>query len=87
MNILYSMMTNMARASSVLRIINSLRMWVKKIKDVRLGGFWCGCCIYCVFELILSLGMKRENITVCDSEGVVYKDRDDKMDQTKRLCN
>lgn len=36
-------------------------------------------------NLLLSLGMKRENITVCDSKGVVYKDRDDKMDQTKKI--
>lgn len=35
-------------------------------------------------NLLLSLGMKRENITVCDSKGVVYKGRDDKMDQTKK---
>ncbi|MDH2998870.1 malic enzyme, partial [Pasteurellaceae bacterium LFhippo2] len=30
------------------------------------------------------LGMKRENIVVCDSKGVIYKDRDDRMDETKK---
>ena len=35
-------------------------------------------------DLLVALGMKRENITVCDSKGVIYHNRDERMDESKQ---
>ena len=35
-------------------------------------------------NMLVSFGLKRENITVCDSKGVIYKNRDSNMDDTKK---
>ncbi|OOF42467.1 NADP-dependent malic enzyme [Rodentibacter rarus] len=68
---------------SAAAIINSLRIIGKKIEEVRLVASGAGAASIACLNLLLSLGMKRENITICDSKGVVYKNRGDRMDQTK----
>ncbi|OOF86602.1 NADP-dependent malic enzyme [Rodentibacter ratti] len=68
---------------SAAAIINSLRIIGKKIDEVRLVASGAGAASIACLNLLLSLGMKRENITICDSKGVVYKNRGDRMDQTK----
>ncbi|MBF0750624.1 MULTISPECIES: NADP-dependent malic enzyme [unclassified Pasteurella] len=68
---------------SAAAIINSLRIIGKKIEDVRLVASGAGAASIACLNLLLSLGMKRENITICDSKGVVYKNRGDRMDKTK----
>lgn len=69
---------------SAAAIINSLRIVGKKIEEVRLVASGAGAASIACLNLLLSLGMKREHIVICDSKGVVYKGRDDKMDQTKK---
>ncbi|WP_301098249.1 NADP-dependent malic enzyme [Otariodibacter sp.] len=66
-------------------VINALRIIDKKIEDVRLVASGAGAASIACLNLLLSLGMKRENIVVCDSKGVIYKDRDDRMDETKKF--
>ncbi|THA01050.1 NADP-dependent malic enzyme [Rodentibacter pneumotropicus] len=68
---------------SAAAIINSLRIIDKKIEEVRLVASGAGAASIACLNLLLSLGMKRENITICDSKGVVYKNRGDRMDKTK----
>ncbi|OOF42762.1 NADP-dependent malic enzyme [Rodentibacter trehalosifermentans] len=68
---------------SAAAIINSLRIIGKKIDEVRLVASGAGAASIACLNLLLSLGMKRENITICDSKGVVYKNRGDRMDKTK----
>ncbi|WP_303013441.1 malic enzyme-like NAD(P)-binding protein, partial [Rodentibacter pneumotropicus] len=58
---------------SAAAIINSLRIIDKKIEEVRLVASGAGAASIACLNLLLSLGMKRENITICDSKGVVYK--------------
>ncbi|QQF91452.1 NADP-dependent malic enzyme [Histophilus somni] len=70
---------------SAAAIINGLRIVNKKIEDVRLVASGAGAASIACLNLLVSLGMKRENITVCDSKGVIYKGRDEKMDDTKKL--
>ncbi|ACA32434.1 NADP-dependent malic enzyme [Histophilus somni] len=70
---------------SAAAIINGLRIVNKKIEDVRLVTSGAGAASIACLNLLVSLGMKRENITVCDSKGVIYKGRDEKMDDTKKL--
>ncbi len=66
-------------------VINGLRIVGKKIEDVRLVASGAGAASIACLNLLVALGMKRENIVVCDSKGVIYKNRDDRMDDTKKL--
>ena len=66
-------------------ILNGLRIIGKKIEDVKLVASGAGAASIACLNLLVSLGMKHENITVCDSKGVIYEGRDDKMDATKKL--
>ena len=68
---------------SAAAVINALRIVDKKIEDVRLVASGAGAASIACLNLLVSLGMKRENIVICDSKGVVYKERGDRMDQTK----
>ena len=68
---------------SAAAVINALRVVDKKIEDVRLVASGAGAASIACLNLLVSLGMKRENIVICDSKGVVYKERGDRMDQTK----
>ncbi|MDU8925246.1 NADP-dependent malic enzyme [Pasteurellaceae bacterium LIM206] len=65
-------------------VLNGLRIVNKKIEDVRLVASGAGAASIACLNLLVSLGMKRENITVCDSKGVIYKGRDEHMDGTKK---
>lgn len=69
---------------SAAAVINALRIVNKKIEDVRLVASGAGAAAIACLNLLVSLGMKRENIVVCDSKGVIYKNRDDRMDATKK---
>ena len=65
-------------------VLNGLRVIEKDIKDVRVVCSGAGAAAIACLDLLVALGMTRENITVCDSKGVIYKDRDDKMDASKQ---
>lgn len=69
---------------SAAAVINGLRIVNKKISEVKLVASGAGAASIACLNLLVSLGMKTENITVCDSKGVIYKNRDDKMDETKK---
>ena len=69
---------------SAAAVLNGLRIINKKIENVRLVASGAGAASIACLNLLVSLGMKRENITVCDSKGVIYKDRDERMDETKK---
>ncbi|CAG9421416.1 NADP-dependent oxaloacetate-decarboxylating malate dehydrogenase [Providencia alcalifaciens] len=64
-------------------VINGLRIVKKEIGDVRLVVSGAGAASIACMNLLVALGLKRENITVCDSKGVIYKGRDERMDATK----
>lgn len=64
-------------------VINGLRIVKKEISDVRLVVSGAGAASIACMNLLVASGLKRENITVCDSKGVIYKGRDEKMDITK----
>ena len=69
---------------SAAAVMNGLRIVNKKIEDVRLVASGAGAASIACLNLLVSLGMMRENITVCDSKGVIYKNRDSSMDDTKK---
>ncbi|MCB9983270.1 MAG: NADP-dependent malic enzyme [Rhodospirillales bacterium] len=53
---------------------------IKKIKLVTSGA---GASATACLNILIELGLPRENITVCDSKGVVYKGRTEYMDPVK----
>ncbi len=70
---------------SAAAVINGLRIVNKKIEDVKLVASGAGAASIACLNLLVSLGMKKEHITVCDSKGVIFKGRDERMDETKKL--
>ncbi len=56
-------------------LINAIDLTGRKIKDIKMVAVGGGAaCIACI-ELIKSLGVPNENVTVVDLDGVVYKGR------------
>ncbi|HPT49153.1 MAG TPA: NADP-dependent malic enzyme [Accumulibacter sp.] len=64
-------------------ILNALKVTGKRIDQVRVVCSGAGAAAISCLNLWCDLGVKRENITVCDSKGVVYVGRDEKMEPTK----
>jgi malate dehydrogenase (oxaloacetate-decarboxylating)(NADP+) len=64
-------------------LTNGLRVVGKNIDEIRLVASGAGAAALACLNLLVGLGVKRENITVCDIEGVVYKGRTVLMDEYK----
>ena len=64
-------------------IINALKIVDKKIEDVTITVSGAGAAAIACLGLLVNLGMRRENIFLCDSRGVVYEGRDTEPDQYK----
>ena len=64
-------------------ILNGLRVVGKDIADVKLVCSGAGAAALACLNLLVRIGMKRENITVSDIKGVVYKGRNELMDPWK----
>lgn len=66
-------------------VLNALRLVGKDIATVSLVCSGAGAAAIACLDLLVALGMKRENITVCDSKGVIYQTREDRerMDESK----
>ncbi|KZE32483.1 allosteric NADP-dependent malic enzyme [Crenobacter luteus] len=65
-------------------VLNSLRLTNKNIADVRVVASGAGAAAIACLDLLVALGATRENITVCDSKGVIFEGRDEKMDDSKK---
>lgn len=66
-------------------ITNGLRVANKKISDVTLVCSGAGAAALACLNLLVLMGLKRENVTVCDVVGVVYKGRTEQMDPYKSV--
>lgn len=64
-------------------IINGLEIVNKKIEDVRLVCSGAGAAAIACLNLLVSLGLPRENIYVTDSRGIIWKGREDNMEHHK----
>lgn len=64
-------------------ILNGLSLSGKKIEDVKLAAAGGGAASIACLNLLLSLGLKRENVWLVDRIGVVYEGRVEEMDQWK----
>ena len=68
-------------------VLNALRFTGCKIEEATLVCSGAGAAAIACLNQLLDLGLKRENVTVCDSKGVIYKTREDKdrMDESKQF--
>ncbi|MDR1709741.1 MAG: NADP-dependent malic enzyme [Candidatus Accumulibacter sp.] len=64
-------------------LINGLKVVGKEIDKVKLVCSGAGAAAIACLNLMVCLGLKLENITVCDSRGVIYKGREENMEPTK----
>ena len=64
-------------------ILNGLKLINKKIEDVRLVTSGAGAAAIACLDLLVSLGLRKENIIATDSKGVVYAGRTESMDDSK----
>jgi len=64
-------------------IRNALSLVGKDIGEVKLAGSGAGAAALACLDLLVSLGFKRENITISDIAGVVYEGRAELMDEYK----
>jgi len=60
-------------------IRNGLRIAEKNLADVRLVASGAGAASLACLNLLVTLGLKKENITVCDLDGVLYTGRSENM--------
>jgi len=63
--------------------LNGLRLLKKDIKEVQLVASGAGAAGIACLELLVDLGLPRENVTLVDRKGVIYTDRDNPMDSMK----
>jgi malate dehydrogenase (oxaloacetate-decarboxylating)(NADP+) len=66
-------------------IHNALELTGKKIDEVKIVASGAGAAALASLNLLVSLGARRENIFVCDIEGVVYAGRTVLMDRWKAV--
>lgn len=66
-------------------VLNGLRVVGKNISDVRLVVSGAGASAIACLNLLVALGLKRHNITACDSRGVIFKGREENMAETKAV--
>ncbi len=64
-------------------IINACHITGRELKDLKVAVSGAGAAGLSVAGLIRHLGVRPENILMCDSTGVVYEGRTDRMDQFK----
>ncbi|MBY0371838.1 NADP-dependent malic enzyme [bacterium] len=68
---------------SAAALINALELAKKPIGKVKMVINGAGAASIACANLYISLGLKRENIIMCDSQGVIYQGRESGMNQYK----
>ena len=68
---------------SAAAVLNGLKIVGKDIGKVKLACSGAGAAAIACLDLLVSLGLKPENILVTDAKGVVYKGRKEGMDPNK----
>ncbi|MBL8287517.1 MAG: NADP-dependent malic enzyme, partial [Rubrivivax sp.] len=64
-------------------LLNALKVVDKKIDEVKLVASGAGAAALACLNLLLKLGVRRENVWVTDLAGVVYQGRKELMDEDK----
>jgi len=64
-------------------LLNGLKIVGKRIDEVKLVCSGAGAAAIACLDLMVSLGLRRENVYVCDSKGVIWEGRDERMEPNK----
>ncbi len=72
---------------TVAGLINALEIQGKKIEEARLVCLGAGAAAIACCELAISAGLKRENIRMLDSKGVIHSERTDLNEYKRRFAN
>jgi malate dehydrogenase (oxaloacetate-decarboxylating)(NADP+) len=64
-------------------LYNALEVIGKKLDEVRVVASGAGAAGIACLDMMVALGVKCENIMICDRKGVVYKGRTEDMDDSK----
>lgn len=67
-------------------LLNALEIQGKKAQDVKLVVNGAGAAATCCTRLYMELGVKRENIVMCDSHGVISTHRADLSEEKKEFA-
>ena len=68
---------------SAAAMLNGLKVVDKKVDEIKVVCSGAGAAAISCLNLWCQLGVRHENITVCDSKGVIYAGRPGGMDETK----
>jgi len=68
---------------SAAALINALKIVGKRLADVRIAVSGAGAAAIACLDMYVHLGVRRENISVTDSRGVIYEGRDARMEANK----
>ena len=72
---------------SAAALMNGLELVGKQFSQVKLAVSGAGAAAIACLDVMVGLGVRRENIFVCDSKGVIRQGRGDKLDESKqRYC-
>ncbi|NPA44174.1 MAG: NADP-dependent malic enzyme [Chlorobi bacterium] len=58
-------------------VVNAVEFANKKLKDIKMVVSGAGASAMACTKLIMSLGVKKENVVMCDSKGVINQERTD----------
>ncbi|MGV2978185.1 NADP-dependent malic enzyme [Roseibium alexandrii] len=64
-------------------LINALHLTGRDMKDTKVVCNGAGAAGIACIELIKAMGIPNENVTLCDTKGVIYKGREEGMNQWK----
>ncbi len=64
-------------------MINALQLIDKKVEQIRIVVNGAGAAAIACANLAISLGVKRENLIMCDTKGVIYRGRGEGMNKYK----
>ena len=69
---------------SAAALLNALQVAGKKIHKIKLVISGAGAAAISCLKLYISLGALKKNVILCDSKGVIYEGRTERMDDMKR---
>ncbi len=64
-------------------LINALHLTGREMQDIKVVSNGAGAASIACVELIKAMGVKHENVLLCDRTGVIYQGREDGMNQWK----
>ncbi len=64
-------------------LLNACQIINKKLEDIRVVVNGAGASAVACSNIFISLGVRRENLIMCDSQGVIYKGRTEGMNKYK----